>query len=524
MLAATPIEYTSEPVGSYPTTLDGERHLEDSVINEALLLSLVPYGLASSGMSPDERQAVAARRIFADGAEPDVPVGSLALAMLELDGNRIVWLDENMVRREAGVLKSDVFGLGFAPEPLRAAHLRQYDAAIERLMHEAPATMLQARLGFRVLPPMGRMPAAAISFRTPPGAPGPVLTQTFFPHPMLVDLAAVPEDEIPALDRGELPASADRLDAPPEVLDHSPVTIFVPVPRNTLTGLPSSIRDAKTLLVAPPPIGVRPTSPRDLLTSLISAKVTAPTPAPVADAEWQALLGGRQTLWFARRRQLARRDAPLAATSPFRMPAAILGQSDETILPEVAVATQIAEWMDRYALGDTYADLKSRLSPDAGNSLDKLLQAIISHDLPTVAQGVFAELPAGNTKIEIDPVNKATARYEGGAIGSAFARYEGLLLAGTMRLVLRDPGQDPGAQKLLAEITGKAETAAALMKSLPALVLQTDDPKVAIKWASAPRRSECSWQCVPPRAPVPRSWHAAPDSPRRCASPNWTSR
>ena len=134
VLVATPIEYTSEPVGSYPTTLDGERRLEDSVINEALLLSLVPYGLASSGMSPDQRQAIAARRIFADGAEPDMSIGSLALAMLELDGNRIIWLDENMVRREAGVLKSDVFGLGFAPEPLRAAHLRQYDAAIERLM------------------------------------------------------------------------------------------------------------------------------------------------------------------------------------------------------------------------------------------------------------------------------------------------------------------------------------------------------------------------------------------------------
>ena len=124
------------------------------------------------------------------------------------------------------------------------------------------------------------------------------------------------------------------LDASPEVLDDTPVTIFVPVARNALTALPASIRDASVTLAAPPPIGVRPTSPKDLLTTLISAKASAPTPAPVADAEWQALLGGRKTLWFARRRQLSRRDAPLAVTSPFRLPSAILGQADETIRPK----------------------------------------------------------------------------------------------------------------------------------------------------------------------------------------------
>lgn len=454
VLVATPLEYTSNPVGSYPTTLDGERRLEDSVINEAVLLALVPYGLAGA-TSPEQREAAATRRIFAEGAEPEVPRGSLALAMLELDGNRIVWLDEDMVRREAGALKSDVFGLGIAPEPLRAAHMRQYDMALERLMGEAPSSALQARQAFRVLPPMGRMPAAAVGFRTPPGATAPVLMQTFFPHPMPVDLAAIPEDELAALMEESFLLPPIDLEAGPEVLDDTPVTIFVPVRRAALAGLPASVRDTATPLAAPPPIGVLPTAPRDLLDTLISAAPPAAEPTPVEDAEWQALLGGQAVLWFARRRQFARRDAPLAVTSPFRVPANILGQDDEATAPDATVAASVAGWMDGFGLGSAYAKAKDRVADDAGAALDRLMLALARHGAALPAEAALVELPAD--RIGPDAVATVAERFGKGERGATVARLEGLLLGSGLATPLRGPTGRRGDQPAAGEDTPEAK-------------------------------------------------------------------
>ncbi|MGH6921762.1 MAG: hypothetical protein ACREJ0_29190, partial [Geminicoccaceae bacterium] len=178
VLALAALEFTSNPIGSYPTRLDGERSLEDSLINEAVLIALIPFALRGTLMTPGMRRAQAAESIFVGGGEPELPAGVLPLAAVELASNTITWLDQELVRREAAVGHSDVLGLGIAPEPRRAAHVRQYHAMLDQIVEPSPETAgFAASEHFLALPPVGRLPAASVGFTEQPGSTTPVLTQ-----------------------------------------------------------------------------------------------------------------------------------------------------------------------------------------------------------------------------------------------------------------------------------------------------------------------------------------------------------
>jgi len=317
VLCASPVEYTSNPVGSYATGTDGKRRLQDSVVTEATLFTLVPFALAATSDGPEARRATAARRIFLDGANAELPPSSLPLAMVELDGNVPVWLDMHMVRRQAGAARADAFGLGFVDTPGRIAHFRQYDAMIAQMVAGSPGVGFAAATRFDILPPMGRLPAACVAPRVPaPGQPA-ILSHNWLPAEMPVELTALPDDEIDQLLEESLTMPVIDLSASQQSLAQTPVTIIVPIPRVDWASAPLEIVQEARTLVAAAPLGATPTTPMELITALLEQGVDPDLVNPTADAPWLALLAGRTTLWYARRRQFLRTDALTGKASPY---------------------------------------------------------------------------------------------------------------------------------------------------------------------------------------------------------------
>jgi hypothetical protein len=299
VLALAALEFTSNPIGSYPTHLDGERSLEDSLINEAVLITLIPFALRGTLMTPGMRRAQAAESIFVGGGEPELPTGVLPLAALELASNTITWLDQALVRREAAVGHSDVLGLGIAPEPRRAAHVRQYHAMLDGIVEASAETAgFAASEHFLALPPVGRLPAASVGFTEQPGSTTPVLTQAFLPSAMPAVLSLIPEDELPALVEEALLLPPIPLGADEGVLAATPVTIFVPVARAAFEETLRQLRGGERVLPPRVNLGLAPLRPMDLLEALVTpaGRRTEPALSVLTDEGWRVLLEGRRYL------------------------------------------------------------------------------------------------------------------------------------------------------------------------------------------------------------------------------------
>jgi hypothetical protein len=342
VLALRPLEYTAEPGASYPTTIDEPRRLEDSVVREVALLTLLPFDDAAALGAPGLRRARAAERAFA-GEGLALPPNALPLAALELAANAVVWLDTWLVRREAGLAASDVLGLGLASEPSRAAHFRQYDDMIEDLLDQrrdaGQGLAFSAAEHFSLLPAAGRLPAAAVGLAADPATGEQVLTQSFFPAQLPVELTLVPEDEVAAVVEESLLLPPIRLDAAEAVLESQPVLVLLPVPRAELGRLARELGRLTRPLLPRYRIALAPSKPIELL-ALVRARADARPPAPIAAPEeraWADLVAGMDTLWFARVRQLAAVDDLLPVLTPE------IGPAPTAIVPESVAPGSTAE-------------------------------------------------------------------------------------------------------------------------------------------------------------------------------------
>ena len=68
-LALRPVEFTANPVGAYPTSITGQRSVEDGDIIEASAVVLVPWFDDGGADALDARRGRAARAIFVDHAD-----------------------------------------------------------------------------------------------------------------------------------------------------------------------------------------------------------------------------------------------------------------------------------------------------------------------------------------------------------------------------------------------------------------------------------------------------------------------
>jgi hypothetical protein len=300
VLALRPVEFTANPVGAYPTSLTGPRTVEDGDVIEATALVLVPWQDDGAADSLQARRGRAARTIFTQEARAIASANVLPVAMLALQSNTIVWIDEALVRRELGADRGDLPGLGFAPRGLRMAHLMQHQAHLADVVAMMSGRSFPAATQFPALPPAGPLPPGVIDTRD--------FTQRYFPTQVDVDFSIVPDDELPALVEEALALPPIDFLSSEAALDLTAVLILAPVPRADFRSVLAKLNSRTRLLKPAAPNLVAQRKPLEILQRLrLPLTLTVPDVANPSDAEWTRL-ANLPTLWYVRRRNLAYRD------------------------------------------------------------------------------------------------------------------------------------------------------------------------------------------------------------------------
>jgi hypothetical protein len=247
VLALRPVEFTANPIVSYPTSIQGTRTTHDGDIIEATAISLVPYPSTvswSRGSSQDAAQirASLARQIFLNANPSQLSEVLLPLAMIYLQRGVIVWVDPYLVRRDSGPEYSGL-RFGLADPPTQRAFLAQYNSMLQetvsnRLASGASASFAAADY-FQAIPQAGLVPIASLGISTQ--TTSQTFTQAFFPQQMDVRLSVIPFDEIPALLQDSMALPPIDLTLPANAYADLSVFFLIPVPRAGFTALKASL-------------------------------------------------------------------------------------------------------------------------------------------------------------------------------------------------------------------------------------------------------------------------------------------
>jgi hypothetical protein len=360
IIALRPVEFTANPIASYPTAIDGPRGVEDGDIVEAVAVTLIPYADHGGGSELGLRRARVAREIFIERATRGLPAEALPLAMVALDRGVIQWLDPYLLRREVGAEHGQILGLGFAPRALREAHLLQYDGHLLEVLRQRQASNRGQRFAasehFLTLPPGGRMPAAAINPSD--------FTQTYFPAEVDVELSIVPDDEVVALLDESLLFPPIDLALEGDELESTSVLVLIPVPRPRLRTLKTRLSSLQRQLLPAAPGLVARRKPLESLQILRLPRPPLPTVSPqdLANAAWREALASADLLWYVRRRNL-----------PYR--ADLAGASLRIVGDEARSETQLLDRVRDTGLTTRFNRLRSGATAEGGAELVSLLSA-----------------------------------------------------------------------------------------------------------------------------------------------------
>ena len=322
VVALRAVQYTANPIASYPTSLAADRSVEDSDIIEAVAITLVPYSDVGTRVDIDRRRGQLAHEIFVGFDQRQMPADALAIAMVALVGGTVAWVDQYLVRREVGAAHAGAFDFAFASRALREAQLLQYEQHLTDIRESGGVDRFAATDFFRTLPAMGKLPRASLDSAT--------FTQVFFPPEVDVNLALVPADEIPALIEESLMMPPIDLSLEAEFLEGISVSILAAIPRNDLRMLLNSADSATdpNPLLQPRFEISRPLDmsallsrrPNPSLATVFSlVEVDAPQSSTLTDDQWREIIGGNSaellpTLWYVRRRDLDVRAAAPSLT------------------------------------------------------------------------------------------------------------------------------------------------------------------------------------------------------------------
>lgn len=374
VLALRPVEFTANPIGAYPTTLSGPRTVQDGDVIEAAAIVLIPYQDDGSADNLLARRGSAARTIFTQSTQASTSANVLPVAMIALQSNNLVWIDEAMVRRELGADRGDLPGLGFAPRALRLAHLLQYQSHLADVVTQMAGIGFPASTQFPALPPAGPLP---------PGIIDPSdFTQRYFPSEVDVDFSVIPDDELAALVEESLALPPIDLLASEATLDLTAVLVLAPIARADFSAELAKLTSRTRALKPAAPNLIAMRKPLEILQGL-----RLPLPLPIVnvadpvDAEW-ARLAQLPNLWYVRRRNLAWRD-DLVGT-----PAAVAGNSD------VAVERAVRERVDALGLQGSLQRVLGGATAKASAGIYGLLAAPRIAASPTLTAATIGALAA----------------------------------------------------------------------------------------------------------------------------------
>lgn len=296
VIALRPVEFTANPIASYPTSIQGSTQTHDGDIIEATAVALVPYPDPATNYEAAQRRSALAWQIFSGSTALNARLNDslLPVAIVSLQRGVIQWIDEWLVRRE---VSADYAGqqFGLTDRATQTAFLMQYDQQLQEIVNSRNASGLVPNFAasqyFRLLPPVGRMPIQAINFQTG--------TQSFFPAHLDLRLTIIPDDELPAL-------FDDGLNLPPLDLtlrpdDYSQLSVFVliPVPRANFGTLVNALKPKQLQPAVPQIISFR--RPIELLRLYREGPPTI-TAAVVDNADWKQAVGEIHFAFYARRR------------------------------------------------------------------------------------------------------------------------------------------------------------------------------------------------------------------------------
>ncbi|HEX5127154.1 MAG TPA: hypothetical protein VFW00_10480 [Rhodocyclaceae bacterium] len=385
VLALRPVEFTANPIGAYPTSITGQRTVEDGDVIEATAVVLVPWNDDGATDALQARRGSAARAIFVQSVAQGVSANVLPLAMLALQNNTVVWIDEAMVRRELGADRGDLPGLGFAPRGLRLAHLMQHQTHLSDVVQLMGGRAFPAATQFPALPPAGPLPPNVINPAD--------FTQNYFPATMTVDFTLIPEDELPALVEEALSLPPIDFSATDDVLDSTAVVIVAPVPRNQWAAVMAKLNTNTRILKPAAPNLIAQRKPLEILQRLRIPNVDQPAPDPTnpSDAQWQSL-ATLNTLWFVRRRNLAYRD-DLAGT-----PVQLAGPN------EAVIENDVRQRITQLGLSSQLDSVLSNATPLATSQVISLLSAPRFTSSPALTAAALGALKAS----VVQPAGDAT--------------------------------------------------------------------------------------------------------------------
>ncbi len=303
VLALRAVEWTANPISAYPTSLTGQRTVEDGDVIEGVAITLIPFPDTGEG-TWTRRRARAARTIFLEGEAGGALSGTLPLALVALRGNLVEWVDPFMVRRDAGAERPVGQDFGFGNRALREAHLVQYDRHLSEVVTANAGQPFAASQFFDVLPPVGRVPSNTFI--------GNALSQQFFPPGVAVDLSFIPEDELPAIIEESLSLPPLDLTLAADALAGTGVVVVIPLTRAAFNLRRVEFAGATRRLRSPQLISQAKATPIDLLINRSQTFALANPPVvPVTDPVeilWRTTLtnaiAAQPVFWFVRRRHL----------------------------------------------------------------------------------------------------------------------------------------------------------------------------------------------------------------------------
>lgn len=199
----------------FPTDLSADRRVEADVVSETVQLGLVPMPQPLPQQSGFHTRANLIRE-FSAGAQAAgiVPEDGVGLGVLAIAEDRAIWLDSTILRRSLRDKARNSL-----QTQLRASHEALYDDVIAYRRSGALSEDFAAAEYFRMLPPAGRVPKAAID---------PELgRQGFFPEGFRVSVAPIRLSDVGAI-------SEESMRLPPVDLSNSePVDVVVLAPLNS---------------------------------------------------------------------------------------------------------------------------------------------------------------------------------------------------------------------------------------------------------------------------------------------------
>lgn len=305
VLALRPVEFTANPIASYPTSIQGTRTTHDGDIVEATAVSLVPYPnpVGWTGMnSPDAsaQRAALARQIFLNANATQLSNAILPLAMINLTRGVITWADPYMVRRDTGPEYSGL-RLGLSDPATQRAFLMQYDSQLQETVSMRLTAGTSASFAatdyFQALPPAGRFPLASISFSSQNTTQ--TFTQAFFPPQLDMRLSVIPMDEIPALVEDGMSLPPIDLTLPANAYADLSVFALIPVLRSGFAALKKSLPTLSPSPTVSQILSFR--TPIELL-RLYQGVTLINLPTPRQNSPWLTAIGNQTYGFYIRNR------------------------------------------------------------------------------------------------------------------------------------------------------------------------------------------------------------------------------